>query len=119
MYAMIVTHQNPVYRHTAGPNEPEVTMSFTAVTVPQQTRTAKPVVTEAEVKELVKMLKAGKTPSDGELYQAQGKSDAKTRAYLAGYKVRVALVKSGAFAPTHLSVRTWADGDGARWALKL
>lgn len=94
-------------------------MSFTAVEIPKQTRSRKqPVVTEAEVKELVKLLKAGKTPSDGELYEAKGKSTAKTRAYTAGHKVRAAIIESGALSAKPL-VKTWADGDGARWALIL
>lgn len=94
-------------------------MSFTAVQVPQQTRSRRqPVVTEAEIKELVKMLKAGKTPSDGELYEARGKSSAKTRAYSAGFKVRAAVIESGQLSAKPL-VKTWADGEGARWALAL
>ncbi len=63
------------------------------------------------------MLRAGKTPSDGEVHLTKGKSVACTRAYHAGHVVRAAIVASGFYGPKELRIRTWADGEGYRWAL--
>ena len=95
----------------------ETNMSFTAVEIPEQTRARKPRISDAEVREIVKMLKAGKTPSDGELYLAKGKGTAKTRAYAAGYLIRTEVAARSDLSHKSLSVRTWADGEGFRWAL--
>jgi hypothetical protein len=100
-------------------------MSFAAIEVPLHrtlTRKAKkPILTIAELQQILAMLDNGQTPSDGVIYtepSKSGKQGPRTVAYMAGYGVRRAvLAAEPKFTSKSLCVKTWADGGGFRWAL--
>jgi hypothetical protein len=102
-------------------------MSFAAIEVPlHRTLTRKPkkpILTDAELEQVVAMLDRHQTPSDGVLYTEptkSGKQGPRTVAYLTGYGVRrEVLAAESKFTSKSLAVKTWADGDGFRWALAL
>jgi hypothetical protein len=98
-------------------------MSFAAIDVPAHTRTStkKPILTDAELKQILAMLHNGQTPSDGVVYtepNKSGKQGPRSIAYMTGYAVRgEVLAAEPLFTSKSLCVKTWPDGDGFRWAL--
>jgi hypothetical protein len=101
-------------------------MSFAAIEVPPHrtsTKPKKPILTDAELTQLIAMLHNHQTPSDGVVYTEptkSGKQGPRVVAYLTGYAVRgEILAAEPTFTSKSLSVKTWADGDGFRWALAL
>jgi hypothetical protein len=99
-------------------------MCFAAIEVPvHRMSTKKPVVTDAELEQIVAMLHKHQTPSDGVVYTEptkSGKQGPRTVAYMTGYAVRgEVLAAERTFTNKLLCVKTWADGDGFRWALAL
>jgi hypothetical protein len=102
-------------------------MSFAAIEVPRHRtlskKPKKPILTEAEREQIVAMLHRHQTPSDGVVYTEptkSGKQGPRTVAYMTGYAVRgEILAAEPKFTSKSLTVKTWADGDGFRWALAL
>jgi hypothetical protein len=110
-----------------GETEQEIHMCFAAIEVPlHRTLTKKPkksILTDAELEQIVAMLHQHQTPSDGVVYTQptkSGKQGPRTVAYMTGYGVRrEILAAESKFTSKSLSVKTWADGDGFRWALAV
>jgi hypothetical protein len=110
-----------------GRTEQEIHVSFAAIEVPPHRslskKLKKPILTDAELKQIVAMLHNHQTPSDGVVYTEptkSGKQGPRTVAYMTGYAVRgEILAAEPMFTSKSLSVKTWADGDGFRWALAL
>jgi hypothetical protein len=102
-------------------------MSFAAIEVPLHRtlpkKTKKPILTDTELEQIVAMLHRHQTPSDGVVYTKptkSGKQGPRTVAYLTGYGVRrEVLAAESKFTSKSLAVKTWADGDGFRWALAV
>jgi hypothetical protein len=102
-------------------------MSFAAIEVtPHRTltrRPRKPILTVVELEQIVAMLHRHQTPSDGVVYTEptrSGKQGPRTVAYMTGYAERgEILATEPTFTSKSLSVKTWAEGDGFRWALAL
>lgn len=100
-------------------------MSFAAIEVPPHRTSSRkpktPILTDAELNQLVAMLHQHQTPSDGVVYTEptkSGKQGPRIVAYLRGYAVRGEILAADpTFTSKSLTVKTWADGDGFRWAL--
>jgi hypothetical protein len=102
-------------------------MSFAAIQVPPHRtlskKLKKPILTDAELEQIVAMLHKHQTPSDGVVYTEptkSGKQGPRTVAYMRGYAVRCEILAAEPkFTSKSLAVKTWGDGDGFRWALAL
>lgn len=74
-----------------------------------------------ELKTAIKLLKDSKPVTDGVIHTAipGKKRSPKVIAYDKGYVIRSEVAATGEFALADLKVRTWADGDGYRFAIVL
>lgn len=95
-------------------------MSFMHVDVPASKSSKAPRFSAEELAEVHDLLVAGNTPSDGEVYSEMvNKRAPRDVAYYHGWYLRNALCEEYGMSPKTMMVKTWADGEGFRWALKL